>query len=200
MTKGVVATVGDRASGRIESERGTLARLDGVAHPVVGEARLEIPNPGTGISSGEHFDHQVELLARQLGVGRRPGEHVVELVGLPFLVGRAGDQGLGEDVERISKRPQGLDVTIPHGPGDDRRLQEVLCEGWKQRAPAGVADPVAGPSHPLQGGGDGRWRLDEHHLVEVADVDAHFQRVGGDDGLQLAVLQAGLDLRSDLAG
>ena len=57
---------------------------------------------------------------------------------------------------------------------------------------------MTGAPNPLQGGSDGRRRLDQHDLVEVADVDAHFQGVGGDDSPEFAALQAGFDLGADL--
>ena len=67
----------------------------------------------------------------------------------------------------------------------------------KQRAATGFPHPMSSPADALQGGSDGRRRLDQHHLVEVADIDAHFQRRGGDDGLELALLQPRLHLRAD---
>ena len=70
--------------------------------------------------------------------------------------------------------------------------------GGKQRATAGLAHPMAGASDALQSGGDGGRRLDQHHFVEIADVDAHLQRTGGHDGLELAALEPPLDFRADL--
>ena len=69
--------------------------------------------------------------------------------------------------------------------------------GRVQRSAADFANPVTGAADTLQGGCDGRGRLDEHDFIEVADVDAELQRVGGDDRLEFAFLEARLDLRAD---
>ncbi len=43
-------------------------------------------------------------------------------------------------------------------------------------------------------------RLDEDDLVEIADVDPEFEGAGGDDGLELPVLQPLLHGQADLPG
>ena len=49
---------------------------------------------------------------------------------------------------------------------------------------------MSGAPRALQCGRHARRRLQHHHFVEFADVDAHFQRTGRDDGLQFTGLQA----------
>ena len=58
---------------------------------------------------------------------------------------------------------------------------------------------MAGAPDALQGGGDGGRRLDEHHFVQIADVDAHLQRTSGDDGLQRAFFEPRFHFRANLA-
>ena len=55
-------------------------------------------------------------------------------------------------------------------------------------------------AHSLQRGGDGHRSLHHHHLVKVPNVDAQLQRVGGDDGLQLAFLELLLHRQAQLLG
>ena len=57
MAQGVVAPVGYGPARGVEGKRGTLACIDGFAYPVEGEARLEIPDPGSRVAPGEHFNH-----------------------------------------------------------------------------------------------------------------------------------------------
>ena len=72
--------------------------------------------------------------------------------------------------------------------------------GGVEGAAAYFADAVPGASDALQGRGHGGWRLHQHHLVESADIDAEFQRTRGDDGAQLASLQALLHFGSNVPG
>ena len=62
------------------------------------------------------------------------------------------------------------------------------------------ADLVPGPADPLQAGGDARRRLDLHHQVDRAHVDAQLQAGRGDHGGQLPGLERLFDVLALLAG
>ena len=94
-----------------------------------------------------------------------------------------------------------LDVPRRHRFGERRRFQKVQGVGGIQGAPAHLADAMPGAADALQGRGHRGRRLHEHHLVQVADVDAEFQGTRGDDGAEFARFQALLPPpRSDVPG
>ena len=58
-----VAAFRDRTARSVEKVRDLAVRLDGVVHPVEGDARLQLPQAGVGIPAGKHFEHHVEELS-----------------------------------------------------------------------------------------------------------------------------------------
>ena len=195
-----IASIGDRPARVVKGENGALARLQRVADPVESDARLEIADAGSGVAAGEHFDDQVELLPIQRRVRTRAPNRPVRLLdGARFRRGHR-DQDLRQHVERVRYRRERLDIACSHRVCDGGGFQEVPRMGGKQRPPAGVADIVAGASDALQRRGQRRRRLHQHDFVQIADVDPHLQRIGRDDGLQFAVLEAAFHLGSDFPG
>ncbi len=59
---------------------------------------------------------------------------------------------------------------------------------------------MAGAAYALHGDGDGARRLNLADEVDGADVDAEFERGGGDEHANLAVLEAVLGVEAQLAG
>ena len=195
-----IASIGDRPARVVKGENGALARLQRVADPVESDARLEIADAGSGVAAGEHFDDQVELLPIQRRVRTRAPNRPVRLLdGARFRRGHR-DQDLRQHVERVRYRRERLDIACSHRVCDGGGFQEVPRMGGKQRPPAGVADIVASASDALQRRGQRRRRLHQHDFVQIADVDPHLQRIGRDDGLQFAVLEAAFHLGADFPG
>ena len=174
MAQGEVPAVGNRAARGIQGERGALTGLERVPDTVEGQAWLEVAYARARVTAGQHLHDEVELFARQRGVRRGPRQQRVERIRLPLFTGRARDQDLREDVERVGDRPQWFEVALGDGLGDHGRLKEVLGMGRIQRPAADFANAVARAAHALQCRRDGRRRLDEHDFIEVADVDAEF--------------------------
>ena len=69
-------------------------------------------------------------------------------------------------------------------------FDQLVARGGEEDALGLGADPVAGAADALQGDGDGARRADLADQIDGADIDAEFERSGGDDGAQFAVLQA----------
>ena len=84
--------------------------------------------------------------------------------------------------------------------GDDGGVEKIVAVGGVEEAAARAADAVAGAPDALDRRRDGGGRLDEDDPVELADVDPEFERAGGDDGLELPVLQPLLHGQADLPG
>ncbi len=201
-----VAAVRDDAAGAVQREHGAVLGLHLLADAIVADARLQLADAGAGVAAvaavaaGEHLHHQVELGPGQVLVGAAASQELEQLVHGPRLGGGHGHDDLGQHVQRIGQGHERLDVPCPHRLGQGGGADEVLGEDGKDHPSADFSHPMAGAADALQGGGDGGRRLDQHHLIQIADVDAHLQGTGGDDGLELAALQPRLHLQPDFAG
>jgi hypothetical protein len=100
----------------------------------------------------------------------------------------------------VSREAQLLDGAVAHPLGDDGAGDQVAAVLGEDDAPGDGADPVAGPPHPLQPGGDARRRLDLDHEVDQSHVDAEFEARGGDHRGELPRFQRLLDVLALLAG
>ena len=135
-----------------------------------------------------------EQLVGQLGERRRAGGSSPPPRQRQLTVGGdVGDDLLGEDVERVAQVVGVLDLAVDHAPGDDRGLEQVAAVLRVDRAPARLADLVAGPADALQATAHGTRRLDLDDEVDGAHVDAELEAAGGDDGPQVAALELVLD-------
>ena len=105
-----VAAVGDGAARGVEPARRARPRLDAAAEAVDGDARHQLAHPRVGVAAGEHLQHEVELLPRQLVVGVAGAQLVVEVVGIALLGRHHGQHHLGEHVERRADGRERLDV------------------------------------------------------------------------------------------
>ena len=114
--------------------------------------------------------------------------------------GDVGDDLLGQHVERVAQVAGRLDLAVEHAPHDDRRLEQVAAVLRVDRAPARLADLVAGAADALQAAADRAGRLDLDHEVDGAHVDAELEAAGGDDRPQVAALELVLDDDALLAG
>ena len=143
----------------------------------------------------EHGDHLVEIRTRE--VPKRPGraDQRVQLVGIKGLTHGRRDDLLREDVEWSL----GHGDVVELGAIDrveDRHALDELVSGQGKDAPLGDgADLVSRAPDPLQERRDGARRSHLADEVHLADVDAELQRRRGDQGLQLAALQALLGLQ-----
>ena len=82
------------------------------------------------------------------------------------------------------------------GVAAEELVEGVLAGDVHRQAPP--ATPGAAPH--LAQRGDGAGKRDDHGGVELADVDAELQRVGGDDRAQLTAREAALQLAALLGG
>ncbi len=193
-----VAAVGDGAARRVDPPRRARPRLDAPGEAIDGDARHQLAHARVGVAAGEHLEHQVELLARQLAVRVARPQLVVEVVGLALLGGDHRQHHLGEHVERRRDGLQRLDVLLERRRRHRRRAQQVAPEERVEAAARDGAYRMAGAADALHRARHRERALHQQHLVEVADVDAQLERAGGDEGGQPAILEAALDGEADL--
>ena len=132
-------------------------------------------------------------------VGPAAADEREEGVDLPVLDDAHGDDDLGEHVQRRPDRPRLLAGFFGDQPGHDGRVHEAVLAQGVDAAAADVAHVVAGAPDALHPGGQGARRVQEHDLVQRADVDAELEGVGRHDGSELAGLEALLDPLPHLA-
>ena len=82
-----------------------------------------------------------------------------------------------------------IEFAAPHAIEQRRAFDQIVARG-REQAPLGhAADLMAGAADPLQQARDIARRTDLADQIDVADIDAQFQRRGGDQHLQIAVFE-----------
>ena len=147
-------------------------------------------------AAGEQVERRLVGRAGERAERRAALERLEPALDVDRTEGAGGDGLLREDVERVLRDRDRLDLPRQHPLGDDRGVQHVAAVLGEQRGPAHLADLVAGAADALQAGGGARRRLDLDHEVDGAHVDAELEAARGDDAAQDAGLQLLLDLRA----
>ena len=146
-----------------------------------------------GVAAGQQVQGGVKG-----GAGERGERALTAHGGEPFLhvdgAQRRGRHGLlGQDVQRVGRDGERLDLAGQHPLHRDGRVQQVRPVLGEQDALGDLADLVPGTAHPLQAAGHRRRGLHLHHQVHGTHVDAQFQAGGGHHAAQPAGLQVVLD-------
>ena len=176
-----------------------LAPAQETGDPVPGDARAQLGELLGRVAAGEHVEHVLELLAREVAERPGPADEVVELVDRDLLLGADGDDLLGEHVERVARDARLLDQPLLHAPDDDGRLEQIGPELREDAALGRLVQAMAGAADPLEPAGDRLRRLDLDDQVDRAHVDAELERGRGDEARDVAALQQLLDLDALLA-
>ena len=193
------AAVGDRAGVRDREPARARAAADHARGAVPDDPRAQLGELVRGVAAGEHVEHVLELLAREVG----------ERIG-------AADEPCRARRPRSRPRPRSrrsaararragcagsrlLDRAVAHRARDDGGLEQVGAELGEDAALRDGAELVAGAADPLQPARDRLRALDLDHEVDGAHVDAELEARGGDEARDLPRLQQLLDLDALLA-
>jgi hypothetical protein len=183
------AAVGDGATAGDGQPLSAGPRGEGVGDAVPRQPRPQLGERVGGIAARQHVEHGVQRRVGQRGEGGRPADDGGHLVDGARPFGHDRDDLLREHVERIAQVADGLDRPGLHPLGDQRALHEVTAVLGEQHPPADGPHLVTGAAHPLEAGRDGRRRLDLHHEVDRAHVDAELEARRRDDRGQAAGFQ-----------
>jgi len=175
------------------------ACADTVLGTVPHDARPQSRELIGGVAARKHVERLVEHVVGDVGEVGGAAHEREEVVDVPLVERAGGDQLLREHVERVTGIAHLLDEPLAHALHDHRGFEEVAAVLREDLARARLADLVAGAADPLQPARHGSGRLDEHHKIDGAHVDAELEAAGGDDRPQAAALQVGLDLQPLLA-
>ena len=190
----VEAAVGNGAGVADRHPLGALAGHDRAVDAVPGDPRPQLGELVRGIAARQHVEHAVEHPAAQLGERRGAAHRGVQVVDRPVIHRRHRHDLLRQHVERVARIARRLDQPLGHRPGDRRAGQQVAAELREDDPFAGLVHAVAGAADALQPAGHRRRRLDLHHQVDGAHVDAQLERRGRHQRPQPAGLEQVLDL------
>ncbi len=180
---------------------GGQARTSPGAEAVIDLVAVEVGSEASALGAdafAEHDENLVKGFAGEVAVVAGAADEGEELVFIPFVGGAGGDDLLGEDVERRVRQGELVEVLLADGANDGGALDEFVAGGGEEAALGDGSSPVSGAAYALQGDGDGAGRADLADEIDVADVDAEFERGGGDEDAALALLEAALGFEAEM--
>jgi hypothetical protein len=149
-----------------------------------------------GAPSGVHREHAIEGLTRERAERPRRAHEREQVVFEKGLIAAGGNDLLGEDVERVLGLRGAIEQTRAHRVYERRAGDQFVAREREQAALRQAAEAVAGAANALQERGDRGRGADLDHEIDVADIDAEFERTRGDERLQRAGLEALLGIEA----
>ena len=180
---------------------GRQARASAGAEAMVDLVAVEVGSEASALGTdavAEHGEDFVKGFAGEIAVVAGAADEGEEVVFGPFVGGAGGDDLLGEDVERRVGEGELVEVLLVDGAEDGGALDEFVAGGGEEAALGDGSTPVAGAADALQGDGDGAGRADLADEIDVADVDAEFERGGGDEDAALALFETALGFETEM--
>ena len=194
------AAVGDGAAVGQRQQPRPRQRGQPVVDAIPHQPRPQFAMRLAGIAPGKHVEHGGVGARRQLAIRVGAAEQGVEFIDLPFLHRDHSHDLLRQNIERVARRVDRLDLAAQHAAGHRRRLHDVLAMRGEDAPAAGLADEMAGAAHALQALRHRLGRLQLHDEIDRADVDAQFQRRRADERRQRARLERLLQRQPRLLG
>ena len=171
-----------------------MAGCEAIRNAIPGDTRAKLGEFVTGVTSGEHIENGFEDGAREIRVRRGGAHELEEIIDVPLVERNDGNDLLSEDVERIARVVDALDLPLIHRLRDGGAGDEVGAIFGVDDGVADGADVMAGATNPLHAAGDGWGRFDLDDEIDGAHIDAEFERGGGDETAQSAELEAVFNL------
>ena len=141
-------------------------------------------------SGREHVECLIEGRSLELSIGCGAAHDVEEFVLEPlFFRCRLCDDLLGQDFDWRCRLADAIEAAALDGADHRRALDQFVERRGEERAMRDQSQRMPGASDALQEGGNAARRPDLADEVDRADIDAQFERGGGDDGLEVAGLE-----------
>ena len=193
----VIADVGNGAAALDRHLARAAARTQLPVHPVAMHPRAAGAE-AAGIAFGQHPEHAIECLAGERAVGPCANQHREQRIFVPIATGHFSHDHLRQHVQRRFRHRHAIQLAATHAIQQRGAFHQVVAGGREQAPFRHAADVVAGAAHALQERGDAARAAELADQVDIADVDAEFQRRGGHQDLQFAALQALLGIQPQL--
>ena len=184
----VIGGVGNRAARGDRGEPCAASRAQLAVHRVAVQVGRTGAAPGA-VTLGQHPHHFGERLAREIAIRIRAPEHVEQLAFMAFAAGDFRHDLLRQHVQRGRRDAQGVEFAAAHRVQQCRAFDQVVARGREQPRFRRPVHRVAGTAGALQERRDGTRRSQLADQVDVADVDAEFQRGGRDQRAQFPGFQ-----------
>jgi len=170
----IIGVVRDRAAGRQRGEPRAAAAAQQMVDAVVVDQRAAAAAAG-GEAFRQHAHHRREILPRQRAVGKGTAHERVKLVLVPLARGHFGDDLLGQDVERLLRDGEPVELAAADAVEQRRTLHQLVARQRKQPALGRPVDGVAGAPDALKKARDRAWRPELTDEVDLADIDAQLE-------------------------
>ncbi len=140
------------------------------------------------------------MLTGEVAVGVGAAEYVEESVRFPGFGTAAGDDLLHENVDGLQRDFELVEFAGAHLADECGLFEQVVTGGGEETAFGDGSTPVAGAADALHGDGDGSGAADLTDEVDVADVDAEFERCCRDENFDFSIFQALFGVESESTG
>ena len=137
----------------------------------------------------QHADDRIKVGAGEFAEGPRSPHAIVQRRLGPVLCRDLGHDLLGEHVGRLVWNDEPIELATTNAVEQCGTLHEVVPREREQPAFRSTTDRVPRASNALQKARNRTRGAELADEVYVADIDTEFERSGGNEGFQLAVLE-----------
>ncbi len=162
--------------------------------------QVDASGPTRRHALGQHPHHVLVRLPAEVSVGPGASDEGIERPLVPGLDGTGGHQLLGEDVQRLLRNVDGVELPLLHGANQRRGLHQLVAGERDEEAFADAREVVASTAHPLEEDAHGPRARQLDDDVHASNVDAQLERGGGHHRPELAGLQLLLGGEPQLPG
>ncbi len=171
----VVGGIGDGAAGRQRRQPRAAPAAQHVVDRVVMDQR-PAPAAAGGEALGQHAQHGGEVGAIEGAIRPGAAEAFEQRRLRPVLRRDLGHDLLRQHIERLVRHRQQIELAAAHAVEQGDAFAQLVAREREQPSLRRAADGVAGAADPLQEARDRARRADLTDQVDIADVDAEFQR------------------------
>ena len=174
---GVKRIVGNRAAARDRRETTSPPRPYSAIHPVAMQIRA-VAAAASVDALREHGDDFIEIAALEIAIRVGAPHQCKKIIFAPVLGRASGHNLLRQNVQRILRDADAIEVAAPHGAHQRRTFDQFAARRREDAALRNGPVPMARAADALPRDRDGPGRSDLADQIHGADIDSEFQRCG----------------------
>src|SRR5439155_25489391 len=178
----VVSVVGNCAAGSQRYEARAAPGAHAMVDGIVMDQRCA-PAPFGAKTLRQHAQNAVEFLAREVAIRISPAQQLKKLLLVPIFTGGAGDNLLSEQIERLLRYVQTIQLATADAAQRSHALHQFVTAKWEEPSFRQPTPPVLSAAHTLEHGGNRASRTKLANQINRTDVDAQLQRRSGHESL-----------------